>query len=549
MRRLTILLALVVVTATLAAPASGAESETDATINAIEWRACYQQYGPFECARVAVPLDYDNPRGRQIGIAVTRLPASNPAARIGSVFLNPGGPGGSGVDFVLGAGPFLFAPQVRERFDLVGFDPRGIIRSSPLTCFASLEESFSILAPFNFPLTPEEEAMQAASDQALNAACEADGGLIRDHMSTANVARDLDMLRQMVGDEGLTFAGYSYGSFLGVTYANMFPDRVRAVVVDGVLDPVAWTTGTGNADTLPFSTRLRSDAGAQATLDEFFRLCDQAGPAACALAGDSADRFDALAERLFDEPLDIIDPGSGESFTLTYDVLIGTLLGALYDSGSWPFMAFLLADLEAQVPAAQLGVTYDAALAATGLAEPLSRYPNQVEGFVGVSCSDSDNPSDHSFWSTAGAEADAQHGYFGRLWTWASSSCASWTGYDDDRFVGPFDASTANKVLVVGTRYDPATRYEGAEAVRALLPNSSLLTVEGWGHTSLFLSRCADRVVSRYLLTGRARDGVVCSQDFDPFLGVQAFAADAELQARHEARKEVMSEVALFPGR
>ena len=114
-------------------------------------------------------------------------------------------------------------------------------------------------------------------------------------MATANVARDLDVLRQAVGDRRLSYVGFSYGSFLGVTYANLFPGRVRAVVVDGVLDPIAWTTGRGDeAETQPFSTRVRSDAGAQATLDEFFRLCDEAGPAGCAFAGDSALRFAAL---------------------------------------------------------------------------------------------------------------------------------------------------------------------------------------------------------------------------------------------------------------
>ena len=137
------------------------------------------------------------------------------------------------------------------------------------------------------------------ADRAFNRACQRRGGPIVDHMATADVARDLDLLRQAVGDRQLTYAGYSYGSFLGITYANLFPHRVRALVLDGVVDPIAWTTGRGDeAETEPVYNRLGNPAGAQATLEEFFRLCDAAGSAGCAVAGNSDDRFAALAERL-----------------------------------------------------------------------------------------------------------------------------------------------------------------------------------------------------------------------------------------------------------
>ena len=338
--------------------------------------------------------------------------------------------------------------------------------------------------------------MQAASDQALNAACEADGGLIRDHMSTANVARDLDMLRQMVGDEGLTFAGYSYGSFLGVTYANMFPDRVRAVVVDGVLDPVAWTTGTGNADTLPFSTRLRSDAGSPShprrvlpTLRSgrsgSLRTGGRFGgpfrrPCRTAVRRTARHHRSGLRRVLHADLRRADRHRSGSSLRLGELAVHGLPAGG---------------SSRRRFRATELGVTYDAALAATGLAEPLSRYPNRSRVSSALHAPTATTrpiipsgrrpvPRRTSNTATSG---DCGPGHLRRVPHGRDTM--------DDRFVGPFDASTANKVLVVGTRYDPATRYEGAEAVRALLPNSSLLTVEGWGHTSLFLSRCADRVV------------------------------------------------------
>lgn len=513
----------------------------------VRWFPCHASAGfGFECTKVQVPLDYDRSSGPKISLSLVRLPASDPASRIGSIFINPGGPGGSGVDFVLGAGPFLFSDEVRARFDLVGFDPRGIIRSTPLLCFRSFDEALGFFPPFNFPVGPDEEALVAAIDVALNQACQRRGGAIVDHMSTADVARDLDVLREAVGDDQLTYVGYSYGSFLGVTYANLFPDQVRAVVVDGILDPIAWTTGRGDeAATLPFSTRLRSDAGAMATLNEFFRLCDEAGPG-CAFAGDAAGRYAALAERLRTEPIEIVDPGTGETVAFTYEDLIGNTLGALYSSSSWPSFGELLAGIEAAAGPTVLGEALHEVQERTGLAPRRNRpvvYPNFVEGFPGVICADSVNPAGHAAWSLAGAEADEQFGYFGRLWTWASSTCAVWEGFDEDRYLGPFDHQTANPVLVVGNLFDPATRYEGAVTVHDLFPNSSLLTVAGWGHTSLFLSTCADEAVDRYLLDGTTPlPGTTCAQDVGPFDVSAAPASE-----RDAIRAAVMSEVAYLP--
>ena len=160
-------------------------------------------------------------------------------------------------------------------------------------------------------------------------------------------------------------------------------------------------------------------------------------------------------------------------------------------------------------------------------------------------CSDSINPDDHSYWSRAGIEADEQFGYFGRIWTWLSSPCAVWEGFDRDRYLGPFNRRTRNPLLLVGNRFDPATRYEGAQLVHDLMPGSSLLTVEGWGHTSTFLSLCADQVVSRYLLTGATPpDGTTCAQDVGPFEAAGAQEAGARLSGREKARAEAISEIA-----
>ena len=505
---------------------------------AIQWKECPLAYGPgFECGALDVPLDHANPDGQKIAIELARLPATDPGSRLGTIFLNPGGPGGSGVYFVVNMGSALFSDQVRARFDIIGFDPRGIHRSAPLKCFTLPAKASTVSTlGWPYPLTGKEELARQKADNQLATACEQNGGEILYHMSTVDVARDLDLLRQAVGDELLNYAGYSYGSFLGNVYANLFPDRVRTVVIDGIVDPVAWTTGTGNeADFIPLFTRLRSDAGAQATLDEFFRLCDQAGRGACAFAPNSSARFDALARQLLQGPIKIILPSGSEVVLLTYQDLIGVALDSMYDSSSWPDFAVFLALMEAGASAQKLGAALQAVrshISAPAAATQTS-YPNQVEGYPGVACSDSFNPSLYHAWALAASASDRNYGYFGAWWTWASSICQPWEGPVAQAYLGPFDHQTANPVLVVGTRFDPATRYESAVFVADLLPNSSLLTLDGWGHTTLFLSACVKEAVSQYFLTGvPPTNGTVCPQDFAPFDSTASALAAGKLRSK-----------------
>jgi pimeloyl-ACP methyl ester carboxylesterase len=516
---MTKLRAAIAAVALVCACAGAAAGGASAGPGKIAWSNCFSKLGPFECGTVQVPLDYDSPNGTTISLALVRLPASDPAHRIGSLFLNPGGPGGSGVDYTVFAGPSLYTPEVRAKFDLVGFDPRGTNRSTALRCFGTDKQWAPYFTPFAFPSNASEEQTWITADLYLDSNCAQRGGRIADHMATADVARDLDVLRQAVGDAKLNYAGVSYGTFLGQTYANMFPNNIRAMIIDGVLDPIAWTTGTGNGSTVPFSTRLRSDQGAQATLNEFFRLCDAAG-ANCGFAPNSAARFAALGAALKSHPLQVTFP-DGSTGEVNYSILIGMTLGAMYDSSSWEAFAQALAGLEAQAGAATLGVRLQQFWHPTNAyitKRGFPHYTNLVEGFPAVACADSDNPHSYGAWSTNGAAADAAFGYFGRIWTWVSSICAAWPNADSDRYMGPFNHNTANPVLVIGNQFDPATRYQGAVIASNLLPNSRLLTVHGWGHTSLFLSHCADEVQTRYLVNlTLPAVGTVCQQDHVPF--------------------------------
>ena len=533
-RRLTNLLAACLVASLLAAPAAAREATSGggAAVPRIAWTDCGEDAPGFECATVRVPLDYDRPKGAKISLALTRLPAAGPGARIGSIFFNPGGPGGSGVDFLQAIGRELYSPQVRARFDLVSFDPRGVARSTPLQCFDTTDEALAALAPFPFPVTRPEERAWVQADRAWADACAERGGPIIDHMSTANVARDMDLLRRAVGDAKMTYVGYSYGTAIGSTYANMFPDKVRAVVIDGVIDPVSYTTGRGDqARTLPSDARLRSEQGAYDTLQALLRLCDQGGPNCAFSGGNPKRRYDRLARRLLAEPAQLPD-GQGGTVPFTYADLVGTTLGVLYSPTDWPPFAEFLQELDTLTSPAR------AAAALRGLRQRLglgarAPYEQVLEGFAGVWCLDPVNPDHPSAWARAARRADRRDPYFGRPWIWFGSICAQWPGHDSDRYLGPFNRRTANTVLVVGNVNDPATRYQDAVSTARLLGRGRLLTVAGSGHTSLFLSACADAHVSRYLLTGRVpAAGTVCPVDVVPFSQPADPTATAEVSAQ-----------------
>ena len=544
----TILAALLLATAVQAAP----------TKTKTNWSSCYQDIGPnFECATVNVPMDYSaGSKTAAIQLALVRQPAGNPAQKIGSILLNPGGPGGSGVNFALNFAPFVqffWGLEVADRFDIVGFDPRGVGRSTGVKCFGNEKKASEVFPSAPFPLTPEEEALQEEGDDLLRHQCDKRGSKIGDHMSTANVARDMDQIRQALGESGLNFVGLSYGSYLGNVYANMFPDNVRAVVIDGVLDPVRWLNIEGQ---VPFSARLNSSKGAQDTLDQFFELCiDSSGT--CAFKGTSttadelADRYRAIADSLIANPLDL------GGFVLTYNILVSASLGALYNPADYPLLANDLAFVEFLIAfGGGFEVAPDKDLSFVNK-RGFPNYQNFAEAFPGVACSDSNNPDNYDVWSTEGANLDLES-YFGRTWTWISSPCARWPFADDGRYEGDFMSNTANPVLVIGNLYDPATAYEGAIAARSLLPNSILLSVDLAAHTSLGASPCAGFYTGVYLLDPNGVgfvDGRLCQglpgngNPFDLFGGPFGAADPDELEFGKKVRRGLLSEIGFAPRR
>lgn len=504
---------MLVVTLLAAAPPASAE-RNGPTVPRLDWVPCGSDYPGIECAEAVVPLDYDAPAGATTLIALARVPASDPAHRIGSVFVNPGGPGGSGVGLVLeGFGAFLDA-RLGGRFDIVGFDPRGVGASDPLHCFASEDELYAFFD--GIPVFPYERAQFRPFYEryrGLAGRCLGSHEAIARHMSTADVVRDLDLLRRAVGDRGLNYLGFSYGSYIGNTYANLFPRNVRALVIDGVLDPRLWANGT----------QIRSDRVAtQREFEEFLRLCDEAGPG-CALSapGGAAARWDALAAALRSTPL-----GFDDGTQYTYDYLIADATSAMYVPEYWGgpdgYGAYFgaLADAVLGDPLAAAAALETRGALADRLGGSQVReadYDNGFDAYYGNQCADTEYPSTFAGFRLTGAYA-AAGSQFGPLWWWSNTGCTAWP-VAPDRYTGPWTARTSAPVLVVGNYFDGVTDYAGAQASARLLPKSRLLSYAGWGHTAYGRSGCVTDYVDAYLLAGTLPPvGTVCPANPNPFI-------------------------------
>ncbi|MFF3691081.1 alpha/beta hydrolase [Streptomyces sp. NPDC002187] len=472
----------------------------------LDWKPCVQG-SPYDCATAKVPLDYRKPHGRTIELAVIKRKATGPGRRIGALFFNPGGPGGPGT---IGLPQIyeLFPREVRERFDIVSWDPRGVGSSTAVNCFANRKEAEAWVAsrPVGAPVGDSERAAWIAAYKDLARRCQQrDPELLR-HVSTADTARDLDRLRQAVGDPQLTYLGVSYGTFLGAIYANLFPDKVRAMVLDSNWDPQAWTNHASDDARLPSFLRLGSDRSAAATLDKFLIFCGSTTTARCAFAAGSPkatrDKFDRLMLRLREHPV-----GAWSYGRTLYDVV-----NSLYSvHPGWTDLAGRLQTLwRGRAPEAPP-------------LPPAPPVPNPnpylgEEQYAAVQC-DSPNPRDPGVYHAVEEASAVRAGDAGRYWTWITEVCADWPAVAADSYRGPWNKPTAHPVLVVGTTYDPATPYSAAQAMTRELANARLLTNSGYGHTELGNpSSCIKAHESRYLIDGTLPPiGTTCRQDSPPF--------------------------------
>ncbi|MFI1885366.1 alpha/beta hydrolase [Streptomyces jumonjinensis] len=486
------------------APAGGGPSPPE-SVPRLNWRPCVPG-SPFDCASATAPLNYADPGRRTIDLAVVRRKATGPGRRIGTLFFNPGGPGGPGTVQMPQWYEF-FPREIRERFDIVSWDPRGVGNSTPVRCFDSTREADAWAArkPAGFPVGAEQRAAWIAAYAELGRLCEQrDPELLR-HVSTADTARDLDQLRQAVGEPRLNYLGVSYGSFLGASYAALFPGRVRAMTLDGALDPRAWTDNASPGEPrLPIFPRMASDLGAAATLDRFLALCGSAAPARCAFSAGDPDatraKFDRLTRRLKGRP----------QGAWTYGRTVADVVNGLYVvHPGWTDLAARLQDLwQGRAPKQP---------APPPPPFPLPYLGDEQAG--AVLCSDSPNPRDPGAYHALEEAAAVRAGDAGRFWTWAAEPCATWPAGAADPYIGPWNTPTGATVLLVNPAYDPATPYPGAQALAGELADARLLTLDGYGHTSLLNpSRCVADHESRYFIDGALPPpGAVCRQDTPPF--------------------------------
>ncbi len=472
----------------------------------LDWTPC-ELNTAYDCATAKVPLDYAKPRGRTIELAVVKRKATGPGRRIGTLFFNPGGPGGPGT-VQMPPNYEFFPKQVRERFDIVSWDPRGIGNSTAVNCFETPEQAdeWNATHPAGFPVGKQERKDWIASYRELGRLCnERDPELLR-HVGTFDTALDLDQLRRAVGESKLNYFGISYGTILGATYANLFPSRVRAMTLDSNIAPDAWTNNASDDARLPTFLRMGSDRTAAATLNRFLRLCGAAPTDRCAFSAGNPEatrnKFDQLTSRLRERPVG----------TWTYARTVAESINHLYMvHPRWTDLAVLLQELwEGRVPGP----------APSPPADPVP-YPIPYQGeeqAAAVLCGDSPNPRDPRVYHRLEEASAARNGDAGRFWTWAAEPCATWPAVAANRYTGPWNKPTA-PILVVGTVYDPSTPYSNAQAMAKELANARLLTNTGYGHTALLNpSSCINAHESRYFIDGTLpRPGTRCAQDTPPF--------------------------------
>jgi pimeloyl-ACP methyl ester carboxylesterase len=472
----------------------------------IDWGPCDPAGPRLQCARVRVPLDWDRPHGRMISLSVIRHLASKPERRIGSMFINPGGPGESGVELVRDGFADLDA-WGGGRFDVVGWDPRGTNASTPVRCFPDEAAEARFWRGARVPTTPAASERYAHRTVALARRCGRISGWLLPHISTADTARDLDHLRGLVGDRKLTYFGMSYGSFLGETYANMFPGRVRAMLLDAVVDPSGWVESAEgrNANTVAPSVDV---------LDRFLALCEKAGPKRCALAGGrrtAAERVDRLFARVRRAPIPA--PHADPPGRLTYGDLLLTTFTPLRDPSQWPQYAEQLAaavkgDGSALVDAARQVRTPSVLTKASTISD-------------GIQCLDGPARKPISAWPTVIGHLTEVGPLWGPIlgwWQWAPCA-ADWPARSTDRYAGPWNRETKNPILLINNRHDPSTGYRNAQRAERLLGNAVLLTNNGYGHpTFQDPSECIDRWRVRYLVQlNTPPRGTVCRPDRRPF--------------------------------
>lgn len=491
------LLSLVLVVALVAGCSAGGDGAATASLEsgerdssdtgqvtdaALSWTTCRDEVAALaelECATLPVPLDPQDPDGETIELAVARSASTGTEQeRIGSLVLNPGGPGGSGIEFLANAA-LGFPESLTDRFDLVSFDPRGVGESTPVRCVDDATKDEQLSGDLS-PDTPEDLERALEDQEEFLEGCEQNSGDLVEHMSTADVAADLDELRAALGDDQLTYLGYSYGTAIGAVYATLFPENVRALVLDGSVSPSA-----GEEEQL-----LAQAQGFERTLANFVADCN-ADPE-CAIAPDAAGAIAEARAQLEAEPVQVeTSSGPRELGPDLFDLGVAT---ALYDTTLWGALAGAIENLDSGGASTLLSLV-DRQIGRN----PDGTYDNSSDAQTMVSCADSPERPSLEEATEAAERIVAAAPTFGSITGYGMLGCLDWPEAANP--LPEITGAGSPTLLVVGTVGDPATPYEWSEQMADALESAVLLTYEGDGHTAFLRGgSCIEEAVVAYLV-------------------------------------------------
>ncbi|MGA7912022.1 MAG: alpha/beta hydrolase [Candidatus Dormiibacterota bacterium] len=458
------------------------------TPSTIAWTSCG---GGFQCGSIPVPLDYSGQTAGTITIAMIRKPATDPAKRIGSLLVNPGGPGDPAIDFL--RQDVSAMSELNVYFDLVAFDPRGVGQSDAVHCLPpAQQDAYNAVDPVLDD--PQEKAAFIQADKDYAAACEQQSGRILPFIDTASAARDMDLVRAALGDPKLTYLGLSYGTFLGQMYAHLFPTHVRALSLDGVVDPSI------SAEDLNRTQLISFEANLQAFLADCRARKTGASPCQYAKTGDPGTKLTALMQQLDAQPLQV------GSRLLTRAIGLNGVLLALYDQSFWSYLdqGLTLADQgNGSVLMALSDTYYQRSSDGT--------YSSLEDANAAIDCVDRPVASDIATYDALGPVYSKISPLFGPAFQYSNLLCSYWPAKETGH-VGPLTADGAPPILLVGGSNDPATPYVWAQSVHSQLAGSVLLTRQGNGHTSFDSSPCSHAAEDAYLINlTLPAEGTVCS--------------------------------------
>lgn len=446
----------------------------------LAWNECV---AGMQCATAIAPLDWDDPDAGEIELALIRHPATG--SKIASLLVNPGGPGGSGFDFVAESVDFATDARLQERFDVVGFDPRGVGRSSAVACYGptAMDEYLYGLAENDRGTDAWIAEVTEAATEFAEACAENTGELLGD-IDTVSAARDMDLLRAVLGDEKLHYLGYSYGTFLGATYAELYPAKVGRLVLDGAIDPSASNFEVTKAQAQGFESALRA------------YLADCLKGSGCPFDGsvdDGMSTVQALLRSVESTPIRAAD-----GRMLGADALLTAIIYPLYSATAWPMLSQMLQ----AVIFGDVELAFLFADQYNGRAENGEYLDNSTEAFHAINCLDYEYGATVEQMRAMAEELEEAAPTIGRYLSYGDIGCATWP-YNGERERAPIHASGTEPILVIGTTNDPATPYQWAVSLADQLDSGVLVTFEGEGHTAYNKSNaCVNDVVDAFLIEG-----------------------------------------------